>query len=208
VTCLLNSLVRDAVLHDFVEAVVCGDLNRELMFRNPRFAFIFPIPSTDESGRGRGWQPLGWQNPRGSVPREVVMKFRSVRDIIGNLEDWWPWHFSGDDDEKEKVDMNLNPVLLVPGIGGSILNAVNKNGRKERIWVRLFEADHEFRTKLYSFYNPETGRTDSLDENTTIEVPEDRHGLHSCDILDPDVVSYLFPFSLMSQLPFYVIQRF
>jgi hypothetical protein len=85
------------------------------------------------------------------------MKFRSVRDIIVNLEDWWPWHFSGDDDEKEKVDMNLNPVLLVPGIGGSILNAVDKNGRKERIWVRLFEADHEFRTKLYSFYNPETG---------------------------------------------------
>jgi len=100
---------------------------------------------------------LGGQNPRGSVPREVVMKFRSVRDIIVNLEDWWPWHFSGDNDEKETVDMNLNPVLLVPGIGGSILNAVNKNGRKERIWVRLFEADHEFRTKLYSFYNPETG---------------------------------------------------
>jgi hypothetical protein len=54
--------------------------------------------------------------------------------------------------------MDLNPVLLVPGIGGSILHAVDQNGRfKERIWVRLFEADHEFRTKLYSFYNPTTG---------------------------------------------------
>lgn len=28
----------------------------------------------------------------------------------------------------------------------------------------------------------------SLDENITIEVPEDRFGLYSCDILDPDVV--------------------
>lgn len=32
------------------------------------------------------------------------------------------------------------------------------------------------------------GKTDSLDPNTTIEVPDDRFGLYSCDILDPDVV--------------------
>jgi hypothetical protein len=88
------------------------------------------------------------------------MKYRrSAREVIRKLENWWPWHFWGDDDDdEEKVDMDLNPVLLVPGIGGSILHAVDQNGRfKERIWVRLFEADHEFRTKLYSFYNPTTG---------------------------------------------------
>jgi hypothetical protein len=88
------------------------------------------------------------------------MKYRrSARDVVRKLENWWPWHFWGDDDDdEEKVDMDLNPVLLVPGIGGSILHAVDQNGRfKERIWVRLFEADHEFRTKLYSFYNPTTG---------------------------------------------------
>lgn len=32
------------------------------------------------------------------------------------------------------------------------------------------------------------GKTDSLDPKTTIEVPDDRFGLYSCDILDPDVV--------------------
>jgi hypothetical protein len=118
------------------------------------------------------------------------MKYRrSVRDVIRKLENWWPWHFWGDDDDdEEKVDMDLNPVLLVPGIGGSILHAVDENGRfKERIWVRLFEADHEFRTKLYSFYDPTTGKTNSLDEKTKIVIPDDRHGLYSCDILDPNV---------------------
>lgn len=34
------------------------------------------------------------------------------------------------------------------------------------------------------------GKTNSLDTTTRIEVPEDRHGLYSCDILDPDVVSF------------------
>jgi hypothetical protein len=32
------------------------------------------------------------------------------------------------------------------------------------------------------------GKTKSLDPRTTIEVPDDRHGLYSCDILDPDLV--------------------
>jgi len=39
------------------------------------------------------------------------------------------------------------------------------------------------------------GKTMSLDKNITIEVPEDRFGLYSCDILDPDVVHILLSFS-------------
>lgn len=35
------------------------------------------------------------------------------------------------------------------------------------------------------------GKTDSLDSKTRIEVPDDRFGLYSCDILDPDVVGNL-----------------
>ncbi|CAI5458159.1 unnamed protein product [Closterium sp. Yama58-4] len=82
----------------------------------------------------------------------------------------------------------LNPVLLIPGIGGSILNAVSEDGKKkERIWVRLYNADQEFRTKLWSKYNPKTGKSESLDDKSHIEVPDDNHGLYSCDILDPDV---------------------
>eukprot|EP00249_Psilotum_nudum_P003534 c16952_g1_i1 orf=246-1667(+) len=86
------------------------------------------------------------------------------------------------------VNPDLDPVLLVPGIGGSILCAVNEKGRRERVWVRLFAADNEFKSKLWSLYDPETGKTLSLDPKTKIEVPTDRHGLYASDILDPDVV--------------------
>ena len=85
----------------------------------------------------------------------MVLKV-SVREIVEKIEHiLWPWHRKDDDDEGD--DGGLNPVLLVPGIGGSILNAVDHKGRKERVWVRLFEADHEFRSKLFSFYDPKTG---------------------------------------------------
>ncbi|KAG0564382.1 hypothetical protein M758_8G102500 [Ceratodon purpureus] len=118
----------------------------------------------------------------------MVLKI-SVREIVERIENLWPWHHKdGDDGGDDGVDSNMNPVLLVPGIGGSILNAVDKKGHKERVWVRLFEADHEFRSKLFSYYDPVTGKTHSLDKNITIEVPEDRFGLYSCDILDPDVI--------------------
>lgn len=61
-------------------------------------------------------------------------------------------------DEQAFVDPTLDPVLLVPGIAGSILNAVDqKTGNKERIWVRILGADHEFRQKLWSRFDPETG---------------------------------------------------
>lgn len=60
--------------------------------------------------------------------------------------------------EQTYVDPTLDPVLLVPGIAGSILNAVdNKTGRTERVWVRILGADHEFRDKLWSRFNPATG---------------------------------------------------
>lgn len=55
------------------------------------------------------------------------------------------------------VDPNLDPVLLVPGIAGSILKAVDENGRGERVWVRIFGADYKCRTKLWSRFDPSTG---------------------------------------------------
>ncbi|GJP31658.1 hypothetical protein CLOM_g14718 [Closterium sp. NIES-68] len=97
---------------------------------------------------------------------------------------WWPKPRPKPHDTAAE----FNPVLLIPGIGGSILNAISNDGKKkERIWVRLYNADQEFRTKLWSKYNPETGKTESLDRESHIEVPDDNHGLYSCDILDPDV---------------------
>lgn len=35
-----------------------------------------------------------------------------------------------------------------------------------------------------------TGKTESLDPNTTIKVPEERYGLDAIDVLDPDMVCF------------------
>jgi hypothetical protein len=59
------------------------------------------------------------------------------------------------------VDPNLDPVLLVPGIGGSILEAVDEAGNKERVWVRILAADHECREKLWAKFDATTGMAKS-----------------------------------------------
>lgn len=56
------------------------------------------------------------------------------------------------------IDPDLDPVLLVPGIAGSILKAVDhQNGNEERVWVRILEADSKFCSKLWSRFDPSTG---------------------------------------------------
>ncbi|KAJ6889201.1 hypothetical protein NC652_030105 [Populus alba x Populus x berolinensis] len=88
------------------------------------------------------------------------------------------------------VDASLDPVLLVPGIAGSILKAVDKDsgGKEERVWVRILAADYTCRTKLWSRFDPQTGRSVTLDPKTNIVVPDDRYGLHAIDVLDPDMI--------------------
>lgn len=54
----------------------------------------------------------------------------------------------------------LDPVLLVSGIGGSILHSKKKLFGIEietRVWVRILFSDMEFKKKLWSLYNPKTG---------------------------------------------------
>jgi len=90
---------------------------------------------------------------------------------------------------EQYVDPNLDPVLLVPGIAGSIMKAVDSgNGKEERVWVRILGADYKCRSKLWSRFDPSTGKTVSLDPNSTIVVPEDRFGLYAIDLLDPDLI--------------------
>lgn len=72
----------------------------------------------------------------------------------------FPWPWKRDDGENDGKVINkdgFDPVLFIPGIGGSILEAVSDDGKRERVWVRLLNADHEFRTKLWSKYDPATG---------------------------------------------------
>lgn len=62
---------------------------------------------------------------------------------------------SSDDSEPD-----LDPVLLVSGIAGSILNAKTKKcgfDIETRVWVRILFSDLEFRKYAWSVYNPKTG---------------------------------------------------
>ncbi|KAI4378056.1 hypothetical protein MLD38_015596 [Melastoma candidum] len=83
-----------------------------------------------------------------------------------------------------------NPVVLVSGIGGSILHSrkKNKKGFQTRVWVRMLLADLEFKKKLWSLYNVDTGYTEQLEEDAEILVPDDDYGLYAIDILDPSLV--------------------
>ncbi|XP_072969986.1 phospholipase A(1) LCAT3 isoform X1 [Typha angustifolia] len=81
---------------------------------------------------------------------------------------------------------DLDPVLLVSGMGGSILNARRKKSKLSvRVWVRILLANLEFRKYLWSMYNSNTGYAEALDPDVEIEVPEDDYGLQAIDILDP-----------------------
>ncbi|XVE62141.1 hypothetical protein DITRI_Ditri06bG0095000 [Diplodiscus trichospermus] len=90
----------------------------------------------------------------------------------------------------DETGADRDPVLLVTGMGGSILHSKRKKfGLFEtRVWVRILFSDLEFRKKLWSLYNPETGYTESLDDDIEILVPDDDYGLYAIDILDPSLV--------------------
>ncbi|KAL3523292.1 hypothetical protein ACH5RR_016126 [Cinchona calisaya] len=94
--------------------------------------------------------------------------------------------FHGSSSDDDDVVADRDPVLLVSGVGGSILHSrKKKSGFQSRVWVRILLADFEFRKKLWSLYNPETGYVESLDDSIEIVVPEDDYGLYAIDILDP-----------------------
>ncbi|KAJ9552813.1 hypothetical protein OSB04_016858 [Centaurea solstitialis] len=97
---------------------------------------------------------------------------------------WWCFggcRSSGDD------AADLDPIVLVSGIGGTILNSKPKSwfGLTTRVWVRILLADLEFRNKVLSLYNPDTGYVEALDDSSDIVVPQDDYGLYAIDILDP-----------------------
>ncbi|KAL2549275.1 phospholipase A(1) LCAT3-like [Forsythia ovata] len=101
------------------------------------------------------------------------------------LRDFWCF-YSGTRSSDSGDVADLDPVLLVSGIAGSILNSKSKKfGFETRVWVRILLADLEFKKKLFSIYNPKTGYTEVLDDSSEIVVPQDDHGLYAIDILDP-----------------------
>ncbi|CAI9090833.1 OLC1v1025694C1 [Oldenlandia corymbosa var. corymbosa] len=104
------------------------------------------------------------------------------------LKDYCCCFFEAQSSDGDGDVADRDPVLLVSGMGGTILNSKNKSfGFETRVWVRILLADLEFRKKLWSLYNPETGYTESLDTSSDIVVPEDDYGLYAIDILDPSL---------------------
>lgn len=107
------------------------------------------------------------------------------------LTDYFSCLFPGrSSDSGDNVVADRNPVLLVSGLAGSILHSKSKKfgSFETRVWVRLLLAEHEFKKKLWSIYNPNTGYTEALDDSTEIVVPQDDYGLYAIDILDPSLM--------------------
>ncbi|OMO64354.1 Lecithin:cholesterol/phospholipid:diacylglycerol acyltransferase [Corchorus olitorius] len=91
-----------------------------------------------------------------------------------------------DSRSSDDTEVDRDPVLLVSGIGGSILHSKKKKSKIEtRVWVRIMFSDVAFKKNIWSLYNHETGYTESLDDNIEILVPDDDYGLYAIDILDP-----------------------
>ncbi|XP_021673722.2 phospholipase A(1) LCAT3 isoform X3 [Hevea brasiliensis] len=116
------------------------------------------------------------------------------------------------------TEPDRDPVLLVSGIGGSILHSKTKSkkfGFETRVWVRILLADYEFKKRIWSLYNPKTGLshslpsinaftlrvcelvtdncyTELLDDGTELVVPDDDYGLYAIDILDPSLFVKFF----------------
>ncbi|CAL5073379.1 unnamed protein product [Urochloa decumbens] len=87
----------------------------------------------------------------------------------------------------EEEGAGREPVLLVSGMGGSVLHARRRSDPKFdlRVWVRILFANADFKKYLWSHYNADTGYVEPLDDDVEIVVPEDDHGLYAIDILDP-----------------------
>ncbi|KFM27994.1 Lecithin-cholesterol acyltransferase-like 4 [Auxenochlorella protothecoides] len=83
------------------------------------------------------------------------------------------------------------PLLLIPGVCGTILNtrAAGARGEGERAWVSLSGADLRYQ-KLWGTYDRSSGRVEGLSsdsEEVLVPTNGDASGLYPISILDPDV---------------------
>ena len=83
-----------------------------------------------------------------------IMKPVALEEILRSVEIWLGLMKK----PKPPVNPKLDPVLIVPGIAGSVLHAVGEDGKEERVWVRILGADRQFRTKMWSRFDPATGK--------------------------------------------------
>ncbi|WVZ65534.1 hypothetical protein U9M48_014881 [Paspalum notatum var. saurae] len=105
----------------------------------------------------------------------------------------------GGEDGGDGDDGGREPVLLVSGMGGSVLEARSRSDPKfdVRVWVRILFADRYFKKYLWGLYNADTGYVEPLDDDVEIVVPEDDYGLYAIDILDPSWFVELLKLSMV-----------
>ncbi|KAK1376048.1 hypothetical protein POM88_032241 [Heracleum sosnowskyi] len=96
-----------------------------------------------------------------------------------------PLYEANESVETSPPELELKPLPETPTY---MFLAIDENGKEKQVWVRIFGSDREFCTKLWSRFDPKSGKTVSLDQKTNIVVPHDRDGLYAIDVLDPDMV--------------------
>lgn len=98
---------------------------------------------------------------------------------------WFPWPWP-----KPPQVTPEHPILLIPGICGTMLNArgVGQSGAGQRAWVAVESADASYRY-LWGHYNSETGLLENLHKDYEVLIPtkDGDGGLFAVDILDPEV---------------------
>ena len=91
-------------------------------------------------------------------PSHQSVSLSEFRNMGKKRQEFGCFSWFGHGSKSRVVNSEFDPVLLVPGIVGSILDAVNKkDGSSERVWVQMLMASCEFKKKLWAIYNPETG---------------------------------------------------
>lgn len=112
--------------------------------KSSRLRYLLPLP---RSKRSSNWTRTRPEYLSGSYHFPFWIMLRNYCCCFNG---------SGTTDSADVADRD--PVVLVSGIAGSILNSKPKKfGFETRVWVRILLADLEFRKKLWSIYNPETG---------------------------------------------------
>ncbi|KAK2944396.1 putative Lecithin:cholesterol/phospholipid:diacylglycerol acyltransferase [Blattamonas nauphoetae] len=92
----------------------------------------------------------------------------------------------------EDVILKPNPahhsVLLIGGLGGSILYARNKaTNQTELVWPKLINTNSVMMKNLSGYVDPVTFEYKPMDPNIEIFAPDDNYGLFAIDYLVPDL---------------------
>eukprot|EP00744_Colponema_vietnamica_P003319 GILI01005108.1.p1 GENE.GILI01005108.1~~GILI01005108.1.p1 ORF type:complete len:636 (+),score=181.78 GILI01005108.1:101-2008(+) len=90
-------------------------------------------------------------------------------------------------DSSVSNDDELVPILLVPGVGGSVLNFEDSQGGVSRAWINLYYQETKVKDYLWGFFNEETWTLEPFDNSSRVYSPDTGFGLDSIRNLDPSL---------------------